>query len=158
LITAGNVRELCASRIYPIALGARDGTRAALGALVTTQQLTARRRREPAMTNAFSTIDLASLETVNGGADGRDIYGTIGNWVGGIGGGAAGAAGGAALAAPLSPVGQAAAAGAGGVAGERIGSAAGGAAGRGLWDAGSWIGEKVGNWMYPSSQPAPRRR
>ena len=101
------------------------------------------------MTNALSTIDLAQLDNVTGGADGRDIYGTIGNWVGGIGGGAAGAAGGAALAAPLSPVGQAAAAGAGGVAGERVGSAAGGAVGRGLWDAGSWIGEKVGNVLYP---------
>jgi len=112
------------------------------------------------MTNelALTTIDSSALDHVTGGADGREIYGTIGNWIGGIGGGAAGAAGGAALAAPLTPVGQAAAAGAGGVAGERIGSAAGGAAGRGLWDAGSWIGEKVGNWMYPSNLPAPRRR
>jgi len=104
------------------------------------------------MSNALSTIDLVQLDSVTGGADGREIYGTIGNWIGGIGGGAAGAAGGATLAAPLSPVGQAAAAGAGGVAGERIGSAAGGAAGRGLWDAGSWIGEKVGNWMYPQKR------
>jgi hypothetical protein len=104
------------------------------------------------MSNALSTIEIVQLDSVTGGADGREIYNTIGNWVGGIGGGAAGAAGGAALAAPLSPVGQAAAAGAGGVAGERVGSAAGGAAGRGLWDAGSWIGEKVGNWMYPQKR------
>jgi hypothetical protein len=97
----------------------------------------------------LTTIDLSALETVTGG-DGRSTYETIGNWVGGIGGGAAGAAGGAALAAPLTPVGQAAAAGAGGVAGERVGSAAGGAVGRGLWDAGSYLGTKVGNWMYPS--------
>jgi hypothetical protein len=106
------------------------------------------------MMNAqLTTIDSSILDNVTGGADGRSTYETIGNWVGGIGGGAAGAAGGAALAAPLTPVGQAAAAGAGGVAGERVGSAAGGAIGRGLWDAGSYLGDKVGNWLYP----APRR-
>ena len=102
------------------------------------------------MTTDFATIDSASLDNVTGGADGRQIYEKIGNFGGGVAGGAAGAAGSAAAAAPLSPVGQAAAAGAGGVVGERVGSHVGGALGRGLWDAGSWIGEKVGNWMYPS--------
>ncbi|HEY1815221.1 MAG TPA: hypothetical protein VGL61_22755 [Kofleriaceae bacterium] len=101
------------------------------------------------MTTELSTIDTASLDHVTGGADGRKIYENIGNFGGGVAGGAGGAAAGFAAGAPLSPVGQAAAAGAGGVAGERLGSHAGGAIGRGLWDAGSWIGEKVGNWMYP---------
>ena len=102
---------------------------------------------------SFATIDTASLHSITGGADGRQIYESIGNFTGGAAGCAAGCAGAAALATPLSPVGQAAAAGAGGVVGERAGSAVGGAVGRGLWDAGSWIGEKVGNWMYPP----PRR-
>jgi hypothetical protein len=102
------------------------------------------------MTIDFATIDSASLHHVNGGQDGRQIYENIGNFTGGVAGGAGGAAAGAAAAAPLSPVGQAAAAGAGGVVGERLGSRVGGAVGRGLWDAGSWIGEKVGNWMYPA--------
>ncbi len=109
------------------------------------------------MSTEFATIDTASLHLITGGGDdnstGRRIYGQIGNFAGGVAGGAGGAAAGAAAAAPLSPVGQAAAAGAGGVVGERVGSHAGGAIGRGLWDAGSWIGEKVGNLMYPP----PRR-
>jgi len=104
------------------------------------------------MHTELETIDTSSLHSITGGADGRQIYESIGNFCGGVAGGAGGAAGGAALAAPLSPVGQAAAAGAGGVAGERVGSAVGGACGRGLWDAGSWIGEKVGNWMYPPAR------
>ena len=40
----------------------------------------------------------------------------------------------------------------GGIGGGAAG-AAGGAIGRGLWDAGSYLGDKVGNWLYP----APRR-
>ena len=103
------------------------------------------------MTN-FATINSAQLHSITGGTDGRQIYDNIGSFCGGVAGGAGGAAAGAAAAAPLSPVGQAAAAGAGGVAGERVGSCVGGAVGRGLWDAGSWIGEKVGNWMYPQAR------
>ncbi|MEO8705040.1 MAG: hypothetical protein ABI867_33615 [Kofleriaceae bacterium] len=101
------------------------------------------------MSNEFCTIEINALTSVTGG-DGKDTYSRIGGFFGSVAGGAGGAAGGAALAAPLSPVGQAAAAGAGGVAGERVGNAVGSAAGRGLWNAGSWIGDKVGNLLYPS--------
>lgn len=101
------------------------------------------------MSNFSTELSLSDLATVSGGNDLRNAYVKGGGLIGGAGGSMAGAAGAAALTAPTGP-GAVAAGLAGRAAGGAGGTYLGGKIGGALYDTGSWIGTKVGNWLYPS--------
>lgn len=96
--------------------------------------------------NKLITLDANTLEDINGGID-RNTYTNAGEFVGKYGGAAGGAAAGAATVPGTGP-GAAAVAGLAGAAGYDLGGRIGRWAGGKLWDAGTWIGDKVGNAIY----------
>ena len=142
--------------MFASSFDALGGIRAALSANRDQRTKTERKDHDHDAPSS-TTIDTAiASTTITGGGDAQTaarFTKSIGSFAGGVAGGAGGAAGGrrarsSALARRPGGRGRCR-----WRRGERVGSTVGGAIGRGLWDAGSWIGEKVGNCDVPAAAP-----